>query len=126
MVLYYLPPERCWGWSFCCPVVFIIFRISHYQAFTKGRKPTKPTIVEISDESIKELQDLHHRMTGEVLSLEETRLMGENLFRLFQAIYRPISRRVLEGQKEQFPELYKLLLTDFGSNDEERTIGFKP
>jgi hypothetical protein len=57
--------------------------------------------MELPPEAIKELIELHCRLTGEMLTNGQASEMGQNLFRLILAAYEPIPREwimEIEGQ----------------------------
>jgi hypothetical protein len=52
--------------------------------------------MEIPKEAIAELKQFHFQVTGEMLSDGEASEIGQELFRLFLAVYEPIPRNWLE------------------------------
>jgi len=47
-------------------------------------------------EAIAELRQIHRQLTGEILTESEAQAMGEELFRLFLAVYEPIPKAWLD------------------------------
>jgi len=52
--------------------------------------------MEIPPEALRELRQIHYRLTGEKLSNQQAGEMGSNLFRLFLAVYEPVPKEWLE------------------------------
>lgn len=50
------------------------------------------TDMEIPRQAIIELQQLHHKQTGQKPSLKETEKLAQDLFCLFDTIYQPIQK----------------------------------
>lgn len=71
--------------------------------------------MEIPEQALQELKEIHRKLTGEELTDKEVLEMGQNLFRLILAIYRPIPAGKLEEHLECYPELRRLI-DESGSN----------
>ena len=46
--------------------------------------------MELPPEAVKELIEIHYRLTGEMFTNGQALEMGQNIFRLFLAVYEPV------------------------------------
>jgi hypothetical protein len=53
--------------------------------------------MELPKEAVSELKVIHEGLTGEILTDSEAQEMGQDLFRLFLAIYEPLPKKWLDG-----------------------------
>jgi|GEM_PF-2673483 len=65
--------------------------------------------MEIPEQALQELKEIHRKLTGEELSNQKVLEVGQNLFRLFFAIHIPIPKNTLADSIEEFLELKALL-----------------
>lgn len=65
--------------------------------------------MEIPEQALAELKEIHRKLTGDELSDEDVLVMGQALFRLFFAIYNPIPKSSLVDSIDKFPEFKPFL-----------------
>jgi hypothetical protein len=58
--------------------------------------------MELPQEAIRELKEVRYRLTGEMLTDSQASEIGQNLFRLFLAVYEPVPKEWLNELKDFF------------------------
>lgn len=64
--------------------------------------------MELPEKAVEELKDLYRKHRGIELSNQDAREIAETVLKLFSLVYKPIPKRLLEEQKNEFPELIRL------------------
>jgi len=64
--------------------------------------------MQLPSQAIRELKRIHYQLSGEMLTDAEASSMGNDLFRLFLAVYEPIPKEWIEKHANPCPDIRQI------------------